>query len=219
MYILNGPFPYTKCMIYGYIRVSTDKQTTENQRFEILKFADEKQLHVDRWIEETISATKKLSDRKLGRLLETMREEDTLIVTEVSRLGRSLLEVMSILHTLMEKDVKVFTTKERYELGNNISSKVLAFAFSLSAEIERSMISSRTKEALARKKSEGKRLGRPKGKLSAVTKLSGKDDLIREYLQKNIPQTVIARLLNVNRLTVRNYIRTRKLQKSAAWKL
>jgi putative DNA-invertase from lambdoid prophage Rac len=202
-------------MIYWYIRVSTDKQTMENQRFEILKFAQERQLHVDRWIEETISATRKLSDRKLGALIERMREEDILIVTEVSRLGRSILEVMSILHTLMEKDVKVFTTKERYELGNNISSKVLAFAFSLSAEIERSMISSRTKEALARKKSEGKRLGRPKGKLSSVTKLTGKDDLIREYLAKNIPQSVMARLLNVSRLTVRHYILTRKLQKPA----
>ncbi len=200
-------------MIYGYIRVSTDKQTTDNQRFEILKFADEKKLRIDRWIEETISATKHLSHRKLGRLLETMQSDDMLIVTELSRLGRSLLEVMSILHTLMEKEVKVFTTKERYELGNNISSKVLAFAFSLSAEIERSMISSRTKEALARKRSEGMRLGRPKGRLSSVTKLSGKEDLIREYLDKNIPQSVIARLLNVHRLTVRNYIRTRKLQK------
>jgi putative DNA-invertase from lambdoid prophage Rac len=199
-------------MIYGYIRVSTDKQTTENQRFEILKYAHEKHLRVNKWIEETISATKHLSQRKLGTLLQTMHEDDILIVTELSRLGRSLLEVMSILHTLMEKEVKVFTTKERYELGNNISSKVLAFAFSLSAEIERSMISSRTKEALARKKSEGKRLGRPKGKLSSVTKLTGKDDLIREYLDKNIPQSVIARLLNVNRLTVRHYIRTRKLQ-------
>jgi len=202
--------------MYGYIRVSTDKQTTENQRFEILKFAQEKQLHVDRWIEETISATKKLTDRKLGSLIERMGERDILIVTELSRLGRSILEVMSILHTLMEKNVKVFTTKERYELGNNISSKVLAFAFSLSAEIERSMISSRTKEALARKKSEGKRLGRPKGKLSSVTKLSGKDDLIREYLAKNIPQSVMARLLGVTRLTVRHYIRTRKLEKPAS---
>jgi DNA invertase Pin-like site-specific DNA recombinase len=92
-------------------------------------------------------------------------------------------------------------------------AELLAFAFSLSAEIERSMISSRTKEALARKRSEGKRLGRPKGKLSSVTKLTGKDDLIREYLDKNIPQSVIARLLGVTRLTVRHYIRTRKLQK------
>jgi DNA invertase Pin-like site-specific DNA recombinase len=191
-------------MIYGYIRVSTDKQTTENQRFEILKFAHEKKLSIDRWIEETISSTKKLSDRKLGTLIERMHEDDILVVSELSRFGRSILEVMSILHTLMEKEVKVFTVKERY---------------SLSAEIERSMISSRTKEALARKKSEGKRLGRPKGKLSAVTKLSGKDDLIREYLAKKIPQSVIARLLNVHRLTVRNYIRTRKLQKPAAGKL
>jgi DNA invertase Pin-like site-specific DNA recombinase len=140
-----------------------------------------------------------------------MKKEDIILVSELSRLGRSLMEVMSILHTLMEKNVKVYTTKERYELGNNINSKVLAFAFSLSAEIERSMISSRTKEALARKKSEGKKLGRPKGRLSTTTQLSGKDDLIREYLEKKIPQTVIARLLNVNRLTVRNYIITREL--------
>src|SRR3712207_4140005 len=122
-------------MIYGYIRVSTDKQTTDNQRYEILKFADEKKLHVDTWIEETISATKQLRHRKLGALIEQMQEGDILIVTELSRLGRSLMEVMSILHTLMEKEARVFTTKERYELGNNINSKVLAFAFSLSAEI------------------------------------------------------------------------------------
>ena len=201
-------------MIYGYIRVSTDKQTTENQRYEILKYADDKKLHIDRWIEETVSATKALPYRKLGNLINHMQEGDILLVTELSRLGRSLLEVMSILHTLMEKEVKVFTTKERYELGNNINSKVLAFAFSLSAEIERSMIASRTKEALARKKSEGARLGRPRGKLSSVTKLSGKDDLIRDYLQRNIPQAVIARLLNVSRLTLRNYIITRKLAPS-----
>jgi putative DNA-invertase from lambdoid prophage Rac len=121
------------------------------------------------------------------------------------------MEVMSILHNLMEKHVKVYTAKERYELGNNINSKVLAFAFSLSAEIERSMISSRTTEALARKKAEGKRLGRPKGSLAKQTKLTGKDDLIREYMQKRIPQTIIARLLNVNRHTLRHFIASRKL--------
>jgi putative DNA-invertase from lambdoid prophage Rac len=201
-------------MIYGYIRVSTDKQTTENQRFEILKYADEKKLRIDTWVEETVSARVALSHRALGTLIAQLKEGDILLVSELSRLGRSLMEVMSILHTLMEREIKVFTTKERYELGNTISSKVLAFAFSLSAEIERAMISSRTKEALARKKSEGKRLGRPKGRLSSVTKLSGKEDLIREYLQKKIPQTVIARLLNVNRLTVRNFILTRKLSGS-----
>src|SRR5512143_3733360 len=114
-------------MIYGYIRVSTDKQTTENQRYEILKYADEKNLHIDRWIEETVSATKALPHRKLGNLINHMQEGDILLVTELSRLGRSLWEVMSILYTLMEKEVKVFTTKERYELGNNINSKVPSF--------------------------------------------------------------------------------------------
>jgi len=107
-------------MIYGYIRVSTDKQTTDNQRFEILKYADEKKLTIDEWIEETVSSTRRLSDRKLGTLLARMQKNDILIVSELSRLGRSLMEVMSILHTLMEKNVKVFTTKERYELGNNM---------------------------------------------------------------------------------------------------
>lgn len=199
-------------MTYGYIRVSTDKQTTENQRFEILQFTDEKKLAIDSWIEETISATKNLTERKLGTLLAEMKKGDVLIVTELSRLGRSLMEVMSILHTLMEKQAKVFTTKERYELGNNINSKVLAFAFSLSAEIERNMISSRTKEALARKKSEGKKLGRPKGKLSVKTKLTGKEEAIKELLQKNISQSAIARILNVHRLTVRNYIISRKIE-------
>jgi len=198
-------------MIYAYIRVSTDKQTTENQHFELLQFADEKKLAIDSWVEETISATKSLTDRKLGLLLAEMKKDDVLIVTELSRLGRSLMEVMSILHALMEKQAKVLTTKERYELGNNINSKVLAFAFSLSAEIERSMISSRTKEALARKKSEGKKLGRPKGKLSAKTKLTGKEEAIKELLQKNISQSAIARILNVHRLTVRNYIKSRNL--------
>jgi len=199
-------------MIYAYIRVSTDKQTTENQRFEILKFADEKKLTVDTWIEETISSTKRLEERKLGTLVNQMGKDDILLVTELSRLGRSIMEVMSILHTLMDKQVKVFTAKERYELGNNINSKVLAFAFSLSAEIERSMISSRTKEALARKKSEGKQLGRPKGRLSTTVKLTGKDDVIKELFSKKISDAAIARILEVNRITLRNYVISRGLR-------
>lgn len=199
-------------MIYAYIRVSTDKQTTENQRFEILKFADEKKLSINHWLEETVSSTKKLENRQLGSLIEKLRSKDILIITELSRLGRSLMEIMSLLHQLMEKGVKVFTTKERYELGNNISSKVLAFAFSLAAEIERNMISQRTKEALARKRSEGKVLGRPKGSLSKKTKLSGRDNTIKELLSKRIAVSSIARILGVDRLTLTNYIKTRKLR-------
>ena len=130
-----------------------------------------------------------------------------LIVTELSRLGRSLLEVMSLLHRMMELDVRVLATKEGYELGNTISAKVLAFAFSLSAEIERSMISSRTKEALARKRSEGVRLGRPRGSYSKHTKLSGREEAIRELLSKQVSRSAIARILGVHRGTVSNYIK------------
>ncbi len=198
-------------MHYAYIRVSTDKQTTETQRFEILKFADAHKLSIDQWIEETVSGTKKVQERKLGLLLPILQVQDVLIVTEISRLGRSLMEVMGFLHTLMEREVTVYTIKEGYTLGNNLNSKVLAFAFSLSAEIERAMISQRTKEALARKRSEGKRLGRPKGALSKTTKLTGKDAVIKELLAKRVGISAIARILGVHRLTVAHYIRSRGL--------
>jgi DNA invertase Pin-like site-specific DNA recombinase len=198
-------------MIYAYIRVSTDKQSLENQRFEILKFADQKKIKIDAWIEETISGLKSFKDRNLGELLHKLTKSDMLIVSELSRLGRNLMEVMSILHDCMEKDVKVFTLKEGYELGKNINSKILAFAFSLSAEIERNLISQRTKEALARKKSEGKILGRPLGSQNKQVKLSGKEEIIKELLNKKISVCAIGRILGVNRLTVDGFIRSRKL--------
>lgn len=198
-------------MIYAYIRVSTDKQSVENQRFEILKYADLKKIKIDSWIEETISGLKSVKDRNLGQLLNNLEKNDILIVSELSRLGRNLMEVMSILNACMEKDVKVFTIKEGYELGKNINSKILAFAFSLSAEIERNLISQRTKEALARKKAEGKRLGRPVGSQNKQVKLSGKEDVIKELLNKKISICGIGRILGVNRLTVDGFIRTRNL--------
>jgi len=199
-------------MVYAYIRVSSDKQTVENQRFEILKYADSKKVIIDKWVEETVSSRKKLSERLLGKTLDELRENDILIVSELSRLGRNLMEVMSILHRCMEQNIKVHTIKENYELGNNISSKVLAFAFSLSAEIERQLISQRTKEALARKKSEGVKLGRPKGSLSKSTKLTGKEAIIQELLGNKISYSAIGRILGVNRVTVRNYVKSRKLE-------
>ncbi len=199
--------------IYGYIRVSTDHQTTENQRFEILKFADEKRLHTDQWVEETISAANHLVDRQLGRLLNRLQADDVLIVTELSRIGRSILEVMSILHRIMETEAKVFTTKERYDLGNTISSKVLAFAFSLSAEIERSIISCRTKEALARKKNEGMWLGRPTGSYAKETKLTGKEQIVRELLSKKVSHSAIARFLGVNRVTLTMFVERQRLDR------
>ena len=198
-------------MIYAYLRVSTDKQTVENQRYEILKYADTKKLSIDQWVEETASGVKSVKDRKVGELLTRMEKGDIFLVSELSRLGRNLMEVMSILHDCMEKDVKVFAIKEGYELGNNINSKVLAFAFCLSAEIERNLISQRTKEALARKKSEGMRLGRPKGSQNKEVKLTGKEEDIKKLLDKKVAVAAIARILDVNRLTVRSFIKTRKI--------
>jgi DNA invertase Pin-like site-specific DNA recombinase len=194
-------------MTFGYIRVSTDKQSVENQRYEIENFCLENEMTVDKWIEETISGTKKIEDRKLGKLLQHMKAKDILICTELSRLGRTLLMIMGVLNECMNCEIQVWTIKENYRLGSDINSKVLAFAFGLSAEIERTLISQRTKEALARKRAEGMVLGRPKGSKSKTTKLSGREAEIDLLLAKNMPQTVIARLLGVHRLTVSAYIK------------
>jgi putative DNA-invertase from lambdoid prophage Rac len=199
-------------MIFAYLRVSTDKQSVENQRFELLKYTDSKKLQIDLWIEETISSTKSIQDRKLGQTIELMKENDLLIVSELSRLGRNLMEVMSVLHNCMEKNIKVITIKEGYELGDNINSKILAFAFSLSAEIERKLIAQRTKEALARKKAEGMKLGRPKGSQNKVLKLSGKEENIKILLEKKVGLSAIARILDVNRLTLAQFIISRHLK-------
>ena len=161
-------------MNYGYIRVSSDKQTVENQRFEINNFAKANNITIDGWIEETISGTKNYDKRELGRLLKKVKKDDLIICAELSRLGRNLFMIMEILHICMNKECRVWTIKDNYRLGDDIQSKVLAFAFGLSAEIERDLISQRTKEALARKKAEGVVLGRPKGRKSSHVKLSGK---------------------------------------------
>lgn len=196
-------------MIYGYIRVSTDRQTLENQRFEINEFCKKQEIGVDKWIEETISGTKEVENRKLGKLLNKMKKEDVLICSELSRLGRSLLMIMGILNQCMQNEVQVWTIKDNYRLGNDISSKVLAFAFGLSAEIERNLISQRTKEALARKKAEGVILGRPIGRKSTKVKLSGQEKKISDLIKKNVSYSAIGRILGVHRLTVSKFAKER----------
>ena len=194
-------------MIYGYIRVSTDRQTVENQRFEINQFCEKQELVVNKWIEETISGTKEVQERQLGRLLKRMKKGDVLICSELSRLGRNLLMIMGVLNECMNRDIQVWTIKDNYRLGSDINSKVLAFAFGLSAEIERNLISQRTKEALARKKAEGVVLGRPKGSKSAKTKLSGQEKQIKELLGKKVSYSAIGRILGVHRITVSSFVK------------
>lgn len=199
-------------MIYGYIRVSTDKQSVENQKFEIHNFCCREDITVDKWIEETISGNKAVEKRKLGILLRRLNKDDILICSEISRLGRNLMMIMSILNHCMEREIKVWTIKDNYRLGSDINSKVLAFAFGLSAEIERNLISQRTKEALARKKAEGITLGRPKGSKSKKRKLSGREVRIKDMLHNKISKSEIARRLNVSRITMVNYIKENNLQ-------
>ena len=197
-------------MIYGYIRVSTDKQTVENQRFEINKFIKKTKFKVDEWIEETISGTVSPKKRNLGKLIEKTKKGDLIICSELSRLGRNMFMIMSILNILMERGVIIYTVKERYRLGEDLTSKVLAFAFSISAEIERTLISQRTTEALRRKKAEGVKLGRPKGRVSAHHKLTGCDNKIKMMLAEGYPKTLICKQLNVSPSTLYLYLKENK---------
>ena len=198
-------------MIYGYIRVSTDRQTVENQRFEIEKFIRKTKFHIDEWIEETISGTVSPKKRNLGKLLEKTKKGDLIICSELSRLGRNMFMIMSILNNLMEREVVVYTVKEGYRLGEDLTSKVLAFAFSISAEIERQLISQRTTEALRRKKAEGIKLGRPKGRKNRRKKLDGKEEYIRNLLHEDFTKEMIAQKLGCSISTLYLFIRERKI--------
>ena len=192
-------------MIYGYTRVSTDQQNTENQKHEILTFAKSQNLTVNKWVNEVISLRKSLKERRLGKTLKHLKKGDILIASELSRLGRNLFEVMGILQSCLEKDCQIWTLKEHYRLGADIQSKVLAFAFSLAAEIERQLISQRTKESLKRIKDEGKHLGRPHG--FSYKKLDKKQEKIKELLSKGISKAEISRLIGCSWITLHRYIK------------
>lgn len=185
-------------MVYGYIRVSTDRQTVENQRFEINNYCKSQKLKINEFIFETISGTREYTKRKLGKLLSKLQKDDILIASELSRLGRSLFMIMTILNICMTKGVKVITIKDGFELQDDIESKVLAFAFGLSAEIERQLISQRTKEALNRLKAEGVKLGRPLGAKSHYHKLDGEMENIQKYLNKGRTKVWIAKKYKVH---------------------
>ncbi len=201
-------------MVYGYIRVSTDKQTVENQRFEIEEFCNHQGIKIDSWIEEIISGTIDPKRRELGILLSLVQKDDLIICSELSRLGRSLFMIMSILNLIMEKGARIWTIKDNYRLGDDIQSKVLAFAFGLSAEIERNLISQRTKEALERRKAEGKKLGRPLGKKSEHSKLDGSEFAVSMMLLAGTNVNQMAKLYGTHRTTVERFIQRRNLKSS-----
>ena len=190
-------------MIYGYIRVSTDKQDTDNQKIGINDKANSLGHPIDEWIsDDGVSGAKEPDDRLLGKLLKKIKPDDVIIASEISRLGRKLFMVMRILEHCMKIGAKVYTVKDGYELGDNIQSKVLAFAFGLAAEIERSMIQMRTKEGLANKKLQGVLLGNSRTKnINAHTS----DDTIaamKKLLDKGYSISTIADKTKTHRITV-----------------
>ena len=188
-------------MIYGYIRVSSDKQTVENQRFEINNFCERENIKIDGWIEETISGTKSYNKRQLGTLLRRIQKDDLIICAELSRLGRNLFMIMEILNICMTKECRVWTIKDNYRLGEDIQSKVLAFAFGLSAEIERNLISQRTKKA------EGAMLGHRRGfRCRLNPKCVNKHDYIVKELAKGTRKSVILKKLKVSKTTLYRYL-------------
>ena len=193
-------------MIYGYCRCSTDKQTLEHQKFEVTKYAKANGMEINCWVEETISSRQPLKRRALGALLGKLRSNDILIACEISRLGRSLLEVMSILEKCLSRGCQVWTIKENYRLGNDIQSKVLAFAFGLAAEIERNLISQRTKASLANIRAKGMKLGRPLSEKTKQIRLLENIRKIRQFSQEGVTQAEMARRLEMSRSMLRRLL-------------
>ena len=195
---------------YAYIRVSTQAQTLENQKFEIAQWCSRNMLEVDFWITETVSGTISWEKRKLGRLVRRMKKTDMLVCTEISRLGRNMLMIMSVLNACTQKGVRIRTikdnfdlsVKDNFDLSDSINSKIIAFAFALAAEIERNLISQRTKEALAARKQAGMHLGRPHG--HGVKVLRVKNDLpkISTMLAEGASKSSVARIYKVHRNTL-----------------
>lgn len=192
-------------MTYGYIRVSTSSQTTDNQKIQIRKYCKEKRLHNVVWYAETISGTKQPEKRKLGELLKSVTTGDTIIVTEISRMGRSMVMIMNVLDFCLKAQVKVIAIKENFILDNSIACKALMFAFGLSAEIERTLISERTKAGLERAKKRGKKIGRSKGEKPHRYKLTPYRARIKRYIKEGRSINSMAREFGVRWQTMKSF--------------
>lgn len=199
----------------AYLRVSKDTQDINHQRLAILQFAQQERIQVDGFIEVIVSSRKSAKERKLDMLLEQLFEGDMLIVSELSRMGRSVGEIITILDTLVKKQVRSLSVKEGIRLdsfqdSDDIQTRVMITLFGLFAEIERKLISMRTREALAAAKAAGKKLGRPKGILGK-SKLDNRKEEIMQLLALGVPKTIIAKITGVDRSTIYHFIKSRGL--------
>lgn len=194
-------------MIYAYLRVSTDDQDTANQRMGVEAKARALGLAIDKYIiDDGISGTVEPNKRKLGKLLKQIQPGDVIIVSELSRFGRRLFMLFDILKRLLDKNVRVYSVKDGYSLDETLQSKVLAFAFGMAAEIERDMISQRTRESLARIKASGRKLGRPFGSKNKKHAMDGKYGIATQLLSQGHTKTYVAKSINVSLRTLNRYI-------------
>lgn len=204
----------------AYVRVSTDDQDYRNQKFEILNYCDRSGMKVDKWLEVEMSSRRSAKDRRIDELLSNLKSNDRLLVSELSRLGRSTGEVIQLIKTLTDQKIEFVAVKQGFRINSqnnkDMTSKVMVTIFSLLAELERDLISERTKMGLARARASGKKLGRPKG--PGKSKLDGKEDVIIGFLDKGVTRANIAKILDVTWGTMDNFIKTRGLQTTGSSK-
>ncbi len=196
----------------AYLRVSTRSQDLANQKLAILEFSQKRRFPIDQFIESRISSRKSPLERRIDEMLGTLQPGDRLLVSELSRLGRSLGQVIQIVETLVRRRIRFIAIKEAIEFDGkqDLRTKVMIALFGLFAEVERDLISERTKEGLAAAKAKGKRLGRPKGALGK-SRLDGKEQDIRALLGKDVSKASIAKILDVSRSALYHFIETRKI--------
>jgi len=196
----------------AYMRVSTDRQELDNQKLEVLNYAQKEGFKIDDFIESQISSRKTTKARKIDGLLEQLEEGDFLLVSELSRLGRSLGQLIQIVDRLIKKKVKFVSIKENIVINgkSDIQTKVMVTMFGLFAEIERDLISERTKMGLAAARAKGRLLGRPKGTLGK-SKLDGREAEIRALLSKEVSKSSIAKIMGISRTALHQFIKSRKL--------
>jgi len=204
----------------GYLRVSTNNQNTENQKLSILKYANANKFNISRWVEVKVSSRKSNKSRKIDELLNALYEGDTLIVAELSRLGRSAGQIIVLMDELVHKKINFISLKENLVINGekSIQSKIMITMLGLFSELERDLISQRTKEGLHRAREEGKLLGRPKGTIGK-SKLDGKEKDIRFYLSKGVSKSSIAKIYNISWPALNNFIKTRKICEDKTIKL
>lgn len=194
-------------MIYAYYRVSTDRQDYNSQKVGVIAFANARGLHIDKEvIDDGISGTVLAKDRKLGRLLRQLKTGDTVITSELSRLGRSTSDVINTCQLLVRKCVNCYLVKQGMSIDNTPMGKMMIAILSAFAEMERDLISQRTVEGLKRAKDNGKVLGRPKGSKSKLHKLTNKIEIIKNMIHQGYTKEQICKKFDVSYPTLKKYI-------------